>query len=153
MRGDLVLTIEQQKIVEDNHNLIYWYANKANLNIDEYYGLLAMELCKTVMKYDETKGSLANLYKMRCDNLIKNEYRNNSRKPREVYGYNDERIHNDMNDVELKIDLENLIKSDKTGVLKLIADGYTQKEISKILGISQSTVSNVLKRVRKENVF
>lgn len=49
------LTKEQQKIVEDNHNLIYGYAYKHNLDLDEYYDLLAIALCRAAMYYDGTK--------------------------------------------------------------------------------------------------
>ena len=38
------LTKEQQELVEKNHNLIYGFANKNKLNIEEYYGILANTL-------------------------------------------------------------------------------------------------------------
>lgn len=54
-----MLTEEQKRIVEENHNLIYWYCNKYNLDIEEYYGLFAIELCKAVQSYDPTKSKIS----------------------------------------------------------------------------------------------
>jgi len=47
------LTIEQQKLVEDNHNLIYFIINKYDLENDEYYDLLALSLCKAALTYKQ----------------------------------------------------------------------------------------------------
>ncbi len=54
-----MLTEEQKRLVEENHNLIYWYCHKYNLDIEEYYGLFAIELCKAVQSYDPTKSKIS----------------------------------------------------------------------------------------------
>lgn len=64
------LTTIQQKMIEDNHNLIYWFINKYKLSESEYYGLLAIELCEAVIHYDESKGSLANYFHLVCNGRI-----------------------------------------------------------------------------------
>ena len=53
-----MLTEEQKRMVEENHNLIYWYCHKYNLDIEEYYGLFAIELCRAVQLYDPTKSKI-----------------------------------------------------------------------------------------------
>ena len=60
----MILTKEQQKMVEENHDLIYWYANIKKLNLENWYDLLAIELCGVVLKYNPKKGSLSNYYKI-----------------------------------------------------------------------------------------
>ena len=49
------LTEEQKKLVEDNHNLIYGYCHRYNLNVEEYYGDLAVTLCEAAQTYKEEK--------------------------------------------------------------------------------------------------
>lgn len=39
------MTKEQQKLVEDNHNLIYLYLKNSNLPVDDYYGIASIGLC------------------------------------------------------------------------------------------------------------
>lgn len=40
----LVLNEQQQELVEKNHDLIYWCAKNHKLDLEEYYGDLAIEL-------------------------------------------------------------------------------------------------------------
>lgn len=47
-----VLTEEQRKLIEDNHNLIYDYIIKHKLEFSEYYDLLAIALCKAAVHYN-----------------------------------------------------------------------------------------------------
>lgn len=54
--ADVPLNDEQQKFVEANHNLIYAYAHKHNLDLDEYYDILAIALCHAALRYDPSKG-------------------------------------------------------------------------------------------------
>lgn len=53
------LTSTQQKMVEDNHKLIYGAAHKYKINLEEYYDVLAIGLCKAAMTFDETKGQFS----------------------------------------------------------------------------------------------
>ena len=100
----MTLTKEQQDIITENHNLIYWYIQLKHLDITEWYDLLALELCYTVAKYNPEKGSLSNYYKMRADNLVRKEYsksqlrKNKTPPPLEFFdaGY-DSDTYDDMN--------------------------------------------------------
>lgn len=49
------LTDEQRKLVEDNHNLIYKVLYDKHLDIDEWYGVAALALCKAAMLFDPDK--------------------------------------------------------------------------------------------------
>ena len=60
------LTSTQQKMVEENHNLIYGMAHKYKINLDEYYDVLAIGLCKAAMTFDETKDSFQLLHMLPC---------------------------------------------------------------------------------------
>ncbi len=48
----------QQKLVEDNHNLIYSFMNKNHLSenaIEDWYGACAVALCKAALAYNPDK--------------------------------------------------------------------------------------------------
>lgn len=54
------LTKEQIELIEKNHNLIYWYASKYEVPVDEYYYNLAIGLCRAAKYYDNTKAAFSN---------------------------------------------------------------------------------------------
>lgn len=54
--ADKALTKEQQKLVEDNHGLIYSFLQSRNLPFDEFYDLAAIGLCAAASGFDPTKG-------------------------------------------------------------------------------------------------
>lgn len=51
----MTLTEEQKKLVEDNHNLIYFVLRRFNWNIDEYYDMAAYALCRAALLYKPDK--------------------------------------------------------------------------------------------------
>lgn len=152
------LTDKERQMVEDNEKLIYWYANKKNLDLDEWYGLLAIELCKTVRKYNPDRGSLSTYFKLRADIMV---YRKMQEKYRsgELYDYEiDESQHEDesvevFDKVDSDIALEDLLESLETDrgriIIRMKLDGYTQKEIAEETGLTQQGVGWVLRKVRE----
>ena len=152
------LTDKERQMVEDNEKLIYWYANKKNLDTDEWYGLLAIELCKTVRKYNPDRGSLSTYFKLRADIMV---YRKMQEKYRsgELYDYEiDESQHEDesvevFDKVDSDIALEDLMESLETDrdriIIRMKLDGYTQKEIAEETGLTQQGVGWVLRKVKE----
>ena len=54
-----IMTEEQKKLAEDNHNLIYFYARKYHMSKQDFEdrdGILAIGLCKAARDYDESRG-------------------------------------------------------------------------------------------------
>lgn len=156
------LTEEQSRRVEENHNLIFWYMGLRErqtgmkLSHEEYYDLLAIELCYAVQKFDETKGSsLANYYKLRCDGLINKQYRKSQALKRVHISvpYIDDLVsHKHFNEDDSVVwanFIESIPDEDKE-IVTLTYMGYTQKEIAEKLGLSQSYISKILKRIRKD---
>lgn len=150
----MTLTPEQSAMVEENHSLIYWYANIKHLDLDNWYDLLAIELCYTVMKYDAEKGSLSNYYKLRADNLVKKEYAKSQLQKNFTLGdlpLEDAICGSETVDLDERIDLEAILEQENTGqILKMRANGYTQAEIADILGVTQSYISKIIDRKRRE---
>lgn len=63
------LNKEQQKMVEDNHDLIYHFMNTYNLSendVTDWYGELAVELCESALRYNETQNVDFRLYSSDC---------------------------------------------------------------------------------------
>ena len=69
------LNDEQRKLVADNHKLIYFYAHKHNVDVDEYYDLLALALCQAAYNYDKTKGAFSTIAIRTMELKMLNEYR------------------------------------------------------------------------------
>lgn len=64
------LTPEQQKLVEQNHNLIYSFAMLRGANVDEAYGALATGLCLAARSYSPEKNVSFSTYAYR---VMRNE--------------------------------------------------------------------------------
>lgn len=147
------LTPEQAQIVTDNHDLIYWYANMKHLDLDEWYDLLAITLCQAVLKHDSNRSTLSTYFKIRADGVVNKEYRKTQTQKR--FGKDIpfvENVHDDisLDDIDVAIKYRDLIDNDKTGILRLKLQGYTQKEIAEMIGVNQSYISLELKRLREE---
>lgn len=150
------LTEEQALVVEKNHSLIYWYAHMNHLDLENWYDILALELCYTVLKYEEEKGSLATYYKVRCDGIVRKEYRKSQAQKRlhESVLYIEEEhkneIDDNIDDIISEMEYRDFIDSDDSNILRLKQNGYNQNEIATMLNVSQSFVSQRLKKLRKE---
>ncbi len=53
------LTDEQRALVEENHNLIYFFLRKHGYSINEFYGPAAEGLCKAAQSYEASKGAFS----------------------------------------------------------------------------------------------
>ena len=169
-----ILTPIQQKLAEDNHNLIYAFMNKHHLNYDEYYGEMAEAFCIAITAFDETKGSLSTLAFHAMNNRLKNIRRCQSlprRIPSECLLSLDELqtdaelvwsfyhcIPDPQTDVERialhNIALEKLMKECSAEELELILGSVnksvTQREAAKQLGISQTTYCRRVKAAKEK---
>lgn len=52
----IVLSEDQRKLAEENHQLIYSYAKQQHLSIDIFYDILAIALCLAAYYYDDSLG-------------------------------------------------------------------------------------------------
>lgn len=147
------LTPAQQQMVEENHNLIYWYINNHGLEYSEYYDLLAIELCNAVMKYDAGRGSFANYFKLRADGILGKEYRKNKAQKRAHQNVELlDNLHTIKDECDLTdcIELRDLMNGEYGEIIRLKAEGYSQTEIADIIGTNQSKVSKILKKIKQQ---
>ena len=165
------MTEEQKKLAEENHSLIYFYARKYNISkqdFDDMYGILAIGLCKAARDYDESRGSAFSTVAMgymlnECRNAYRcDKYKNGKLT---ICSYNNiaslfcedetteyidiiegkQDVWDDVNLIDFTQFNEQLRK-----IAYLSYLGYTQGEIAKEMGITQSLVSRKLKKIRKE---
>jgi len=148
-----MLNEEECKLAEDNHNLIYEYAHRKGLDLEEWYGELAIVLCECTTKWDPSRGKLSTLFNIMADNVMKNEWKKDGRQKRNSNGEVlslDEMVelipsHN-INDVEYECDWENHLERE---VVKMTLAGYTQAEIGDAIGNTQPYISRILKRFKE----
>lgn len=146
------LTEEQAKVVEENHNLIYWYAKMKNLDLQEWYDLLAIELCNTVMEYNSEIGKLSTFYKKKCDTMVNHVFMKSKTKKRDfkVSHFDDEVLstpcYTNLEDVSF---LDKEFNRKHGEILKLKYEGYSHKEICEMLGVGLRLVRTTLKRFKE----
>ena len=146
------LTCEQQKLVEDNEKLIYWYMNRNRLEVSEWYGFLAIEMCLCAQKFDPSRGSsFSNYFKVRADNALATEYSKLKAQKRSHNGMcNLTDVHHEMDydSVEDIVELKTMLEGEHSEILRLKAHGYTQTEIAEMVGLNQGQVSKILMDIR-----
>ena len=166
------MTEQQKQLITENHNLIYSFLNKYNLDVEEYYDLAAIGLCRAAKSYQHTNSRFST-YAYRCMfNIIANELKrkeNVSVIPEHlVVSYNNtikneeddmveylEYIPSDFdlgysstNKVTIISYIEKLSLSERDLlILRLLIEGYTLIEIGKMINCDRSTVARVRKKI------
>ena len=153
------LTEEQRKIIEKNHSLIYGYCKKYNLNIDEYYGDLAIGLCLAVQNYNNKYNLSTYVYNI-FHNIIYNLQRNKKRhRPNNIISLEEckeNEISNNDDNYDIFHAYKDILNEQDRQIIILLYYKYTQKEIAKILGKSQSQISQKIKKIKlkiKNNII
>lgn len=160
----MILTKEQQELVEKNHNLIYYALNKFSVPAEEYYGICAIGLCKAACTYN----SQASRFSTYALSVILNEIRMGKRQERKQAKLNyismDEEWENtkegsvtlheilstkmDVVDEIISFKLPDILTPDEMRVVKYLYMDYKQKEIAEIIGVCQPAVSRRIKSIK-----
>lgn len=170
------MTKEQQELVEKNYGLLFAFMKKHHINEEEYYDLLAIELCNAAINYKPESGSsfavIAYTYML---NGYRNEYnkqRNSRHRPEggicsvdqessisdsehgttleDVY-FQDKRDY--YKDVEIRLDIEQMYDSlskKQKSVYELLISGYSQIEIADMLNCSRQNISQLTSQIRQK---
>ena len=162
----MILTKEQQELVEKNHNLIYYALNKFSVPAEEYYGICAIGLCKAACTYN----SQASRFSTYALSVILNEIRMGKRQERKQAKLNyismDEEwettkecsvtLHEilstkmDVEDEIISFKLPDILTPDEMRVVKYLYMDYKQKEIAEIIGVCQPVVSRRIKSIKNK---
>lgn len=164
------LSKKQQEFVEKNHNLIYKAINKYNLNIDDFYGIAAIGLCKAALTFDESKGFKFSTYAMTViDNAIKQEFKRNEKERKVIIDSLETVILVGENGEELtlgdtiqsprfedasnaSVDINRLLKKltvQELNVILRLLRGMKQSDIAVEIGVSRSRVHLIMKAIKK----
>lgn len=175
--ANLKLTNEQRRFVSKNHNLIYDYAYTYNLDIDEWYGVLAIGLCKATMgKFDNTKSKFSTFAYKCMRNAVKQEYLKRSQDKEEANNHtvsiftptiNNQQSEGECNyadiipNLHIRVDTEAMLKvalkeaisnlktDNQRKIISLITYGYTQSEVAQITNKQRSYVHDLLVKFRE----
>lgn len=165
-----MLTEEQREFATDNHNLIYSFLHKMNLDIDDWYDIVAIGYVNAVYAYNPGKAKFSS-YVFECmRNTVRVEKRNFNAKKRQVFMISldepckESEVELDLREVipdrrnyyqdtELSIDLQDSIirklSSRQKEVIWMAMDGLKQKEIADRLGVKQGTISRDMQMIKK----
>lgn len=168
------LTKEQQDLVEENHNLIYGFAKKKNLDIDEYYDILAIGLCNAAIIYNNEKGNFSTLAFTCMETILYHQWRHEHRKtaiPNEIILSYDVKMDGEDSDnknsfldsfaskdciydtVEGKImkdALLNILTEKERKIVELLDSGLDTVQIAILRGCSKQNISHYVKKIRKK---
>ena len=164
----------QQNLVSDNHNLIYEFAKKKHLNIEEYYDILAIGLCEASKIYDSNNGEFSTIA-FRCMGAELNDYykyiNREKRIPEDMVlsydtpvgsddsdsnsnlldSFTDNRCVHDVVISGIMSDILIKLLSDKEQiVVRLLANGVSQSNIAKCMDCKRQTVQYYISQIRKK---
>lgn len=168
------LTEEQKKLVEDNHNLIYFVLRRFNWNIMRYYDIAAYALCRAAMSYNPNneikfstyavKSIVYNIWRERKkEKSYANKYhavsldqivRGNNTSETFAESYlnnlsdNGNCIEQCYTDIYLDDVFARINEKDRT-VLRLKLLNYSGLEIAKLLNVSHQSIYARLKRIKR----
>lgn len=168
-----MLTDEQKKLVEKNHNLIYGLADKMNLSIDEYYDILSIGLCKAAMSFDKNKGEFSTFAYSCMANEVKAYWRTFQKKSvipaEEIVYYDAATVDEDsgnktslsekipdysmqelaMYDIMSEEFIEGLTDIEKF-VVSMLLEGAKHEDIAGVIGCQRQAVTYQIKRIREK---
>ena len=166
------LTDEQRELAALNHNLIYSFAHKNNINVNNYYGVLAIGLCKAAKAYSKKEYAFPTLA-FKCMENELNSYKRKQIKQsvipeslivsydatvKTIDGYDmfisDYIADNNLNKYELDgstmIEFANSLTREEKIIVNFLLDGMTQTNIAKILGYRQQNVNYRVGKIREK---
>ena len=164
-----MVDVMRDKMIEENHNLIYKYAFAHNVSLDEYYDVLAEALCRAVSRYDSSKGKLSTLVFKMMDYMLINEYKKRYNKksiPAECIVYYESNresedtnidysnlisgVNNNMEeDIVFKLSILPIVKhlpQREKKVYDCLMSGMSYSEIATKMKTTKSTVANIIRR-------
>lgn len=167
------MTKEQEQLVTDNHNLIYFFLNKWGKILEysdmtDYYDICAIGLCKAAITYDSSKDVKFATYAGVCiENEIKIELRNRKKYSAPVYSLDmtfnntsdgtgeisyEENMTTGLSayDEILPYQLDKILNAREYKLVALILQDYMQVEIGNIIGISQAQVSRMFSKIKQK---
>ena len=149
--------MDTDKLIIDNHNMIYHFAIKYRLDIDEWYGVIATGLIKAARKFDATLGYTFSSFAYK---IMRNEVlREKIKQDRDCLthaltldGYEDDtplvEIIAGEEEPKYDIKLPKELTEEEKEILVYKACGFSNKEIASFMGIRKERVSRKMGTIR-----
>lgn len=153
-----MMTDKQRELAEQNHNLIYDFIHKRNLDVEEYYGIVAIGLCKAAISYSPEKGAFSTLAFECMENEVKGHWtllKADKRIPEEQIVstealLGDDRLYHDKYNDKINYSfLLSLLTDRERTIVECTINGLTQKQIADKLDLSQQSISLIIKNIRE----
>lgn len=142
-----------EKLLEENYKLVYSYLHYRNLDFIEWESIISYSLWKAIKSHDSSKGTLSTLFYRVADSDVISELRSMK------FDYLDEAVdsvdyaHLGEPNNHLLLEMESAA-GEYGWLVPYAVLGYTQKEIAKLTGYDQSTISrkldNMKEKIREE---
>lgn len=167
------LTDEQRELVTKNHNLIYAFAHKRNISIEDYYDILAIGLCKSAKVFDQNKGSFSSVAFKCMENELYEQWSTTHKKsaiPNHlVLSYDapqiswdsdnqdsllenicDNDAHDSMMYAIISSELMDKLTVKEKMIVSLLKSGLTHSEIADRFNCRRQNVTYYVKQIRKK---
>lgn len=167
------LTEEQRNLVAENHNLIYTYAIKKNISVEDYYGTLAIGLCKAAKTFDENKGAFSTFAFYCMENELYMQWRSLQKKstipenfilsydtPKEFWdsdnqnnyleSFQDYQSYNDMMYTVISSEFAEGLTDKEKIIFESLLNGLTHNEIANKLECKRQSVAYHINLIRKK---
>lgn len=167
------LTEEQRELVTKNHNLIYGYAYKRKISIDEYYGILAIALCKAAKGFDKSKAEFTTFAFNCMENELCSYWKETQKKsaiPSEsivpydaqtfeedsnnqnnfLENFPDYKSYNDMIYAIMSSEFAQKLTAREKTIVYLLITGLTHSEIAEKFGCNRQNITYFVGRIRKK---
>lgn len=151
---------------------MYSFLYKYNLDVEEWYDLASIGLCKAANTYNNDKSEFSTYaYKCMYTTIMMEKRKENAMRiiPQDQIVYYENQVnesskendtstflnyipskHDVENETISTLSLENIeneLAGNKRKVFVLLKEGYTQSEISKIIGISKQRISKIKQEI------
>ncbi len=136
-----------KQLATQNHNLIYGFAHKYKLDLDEYYDLLAIAYCEAVEVYDANKGELSTIAYLKMQQAVeryKKQYRH--RFYYEPYTYSREHGYDEVDNNDLYDYIRTQLTNKQVIVFDYWLEGYSQSDIADILNVSKQNIQQIVQK-------
>ena len=149
--------MDRDTLIIQNHNLIYSFAYKNNLEIDEYYGLLAISLIKAAERFKEEYGTKFSTfaYTIMKNAVLKEKLKRG--KDSLAHSMTLDGFDEDVPLVEIipntekstfDVKLPKLLNEEERELLIYKLCGFTNKDIYKFMGMSPHKIADTMRNIR-----
>lgn len=139
--------MDKQQIAIQNHNLIYGFAHKKQLNLDEYYDLLAIAYCEAVNIFDPNKGELSTIAYLKMQQALdRYKKQHKQRFYYEPYTYTKENGYDEVDNEDLFKYIRTQLTEKQIVVFDYWIEGYSQSDIADILNVSKQNIQQIVQK-------